>query len=90
VIDSVTVLQKARQIGGKTYGAKLAAIWRGRHGENISTPTERMAATLRENVNVWDTESESQRFVLVRFSHVTRLGDIITRGTQTLYTTDSF
>jgi hypothetical protein len=35
------------------------------HGENISTLSEYMVAKLRENV--WYTESESHRFVLVRF-----------------------
>ncbi len=86
MINSVTLLQKS---AGK-FGGNLAAMWGGSHCENISTPTERMSATLRENANRWDTGSESHRFVLVRFSHVTRLGDIINVGTQTLYPTDSF
>ena len=62
---SVTVLQKSAGDSRETYGGILAAIWRGRHCENISTPSEHI---LRENVNVWDAGLWSQRFVLVGIS----------------------
>ena len=65
---SVTVLQKSAGDSRETYGSKLAAIWRGRHCENISTPSEHMVAKLRENVNVWDAGLWSQRFDLVGIS----------------------